>query len=134
MLEKTMISERRACLLVSLSRTVLHYQGKAQLENEQLQARIVELAGERRRFGYRRPHALLRREGIEANHKRICRLYQGAGMAVKRRRKRHGVLIEREQRALPSRRNKVWSMDFVSDAQAKRRRARKNLMFLTGLC
>jgi putative transposase len=40
-----------------------------------LKARLVELAGERRRFGYRRLHALIRREGVQANHKRIYRLY-----------------------------------------------------------
>jgi len=68
MKESTKISERRACQLVGLSRTVLHYASKAQPENEQLQARLVELAGERRRFGYRRLHALVRREGISVNH------------------------------------------------------------------
>lgn len=50
MRESTTISERRACLLVGLSRTVLHYESKVQPENEQLQARLVELAGERRRL------------------------------------------------------------------------------------
>ena len=54
MREATVISERRACQLMGLSRSVLHYESKAQLENEQLKARLVELAGERRRFGYRR--------------------------------------------------------------------------------
>lgn len=87
MLEQTNISERRACLLVELSRTVLNYVTKVQPENEQLQARMIELAAERRRFGYRRIHALLQHEGIEVNHKRIFRLYQAAGLAVKRRRK-----------------------------------------------
>lgn len=53
MRKATAISERRACLLVGLSRTVLHYDSKAQPANEQLKARLVELAGERRRFGYR---------------------------------------------------------------------------------
>lgn len=101
---------------------MLHYQSKAQPENEQLQARLVELAGERRRFGYRWLHALLRRGGVDANHKRIFRLYQGAGLAVKRRRKRHSVAVEREQLALPSHPNQVWSMDFVSDALANGRR------------
>jgi hypothetical protein len=47
MQESTKISERRACQLVGLSRTVLHYESKAQPENEQLQARLVDLAGER---------------------------------------------------------------------------------------
>lgn len=122
MQEKTFISERRACLLAGLSRTVLHYSPKAQPTNEQLQGRIVELAQERRRFGYRRIHALLRREGRHANHKRVFRLYQGAGLSVRRRKKRHGVAVERERLELPSRPNEVWSMDFVSDALACGRR------------
>ena len=122
MLGQTDISERRACLLVELSRTVLHYVPKVKLENEQLQTRMTELAAERRRFGYRRIHALLRREGAEVNHKRIFRLYQAAGLAVRRRRKRCGVAVEREQLALPSRPNEVWSMDFISDALADGRR------------
>lgn len=122
MQEVTEISERRACQLVGLSRTVLHYESKACSENEQLKSRLVELAGERRRFGYRRLHALIRREGVQANHKRIYRLYRAAGLAVRRRRKRHGVAIERNPLTLPFRPNEVWSMDFVSDALASGRR------------
>ncbi len=122
MREKTSISERRACGLVGISRTVLHYEPKMQPENAALQGRIVELAHVRRRFGYRRIHALLRREGVDANHKRVFRLYQEAGLAVRRRRKRHGVAVEREKLGLPSRPNEVWSMDFVSDALAGGRR------------
>lgn len=51
-LEQTRISQRRACLLVELSRTVLNYAPKVQPENEQLQSRMIELASARRRFGY----------------------------------------------------------------------------------
>lgn len=122
MREKTSISERRACQLAGISRTTLNYEPKVQPENVALQERIVELAQVRRRFGYRRIHALLRREGVEANHKRIFRLYQEAGLAVRRRRKRHGVAVEREKLELPSQPNEVWSMDFVSDALAGGRR------------
>lgn len=122
MREQTTISERRACQLARLSRTVLHYAPKVEPENEQLQARLVELAGERRRFGYRRLHALMRREGVEANHKRIYRLYSDAGLTVRRRKKRHGVAVERQALELPSGPNEVWSMDFVSDALANGRR------------
>lgn len=124
MRQETPVSERRACFLVGLSRTVLHYEPKGQAENERLQERIAEIAGERRRFGYRRIHALLRREGVAANHKRVFRLYQEAGLAVRRRRKRHGVAVEREQLVLPSQPNEVWSMDFVSDALSSGRRIR----------
>lgn len=93
MREATVISERRTCQLVGLSRTVLHYETKAQPENEQLKARLVELASERRRFGYRRLHALVRREGVQANHKRVYRLYSDAGLSVRRRKRRHGVAV-----------------------------------------
>jgi len=63
MSSRTEISERRACRLVGLSRTVLHYEPKMNEPNLQLGERIGELAAVRRRFGYRRIHALLRREG-----------------------------------------------------------------------
>lgn len=122
MREQTSISERRACQLVGLSRTVLHYVSSEQPENSLIQQRIIELAQTRRRFGYRRIGALLRREGCKANHKRVFRLYQEAGLAVKRRRKRHGVAVEREKLSRPSKPNEVWSMDFVSDALAGGRR------------
>ena len=122
MREAIAISERRACQLVGLSRTVLHYESKAQPENEQLKARLVELAGERRRFGYRRLHALIRREGVQANHKRIYRLYSDAGLSVRRRKWRHGVAVERQGLERPTGPNQVWSMDFVSDALANGRR------------
>jgi putative transposase len=107
---------------MELSRTVLHYASKVWLENAQLQRRMVELASERRRFGYRRIHALLCREGIEVNQKRIFRLYRAAGLAVARRKKRCHVAVEREPLALPSRPNEIWSMDFISDALANGRR------------
>ncbi|UEP51435.1 IS3 family transposase [Burkholderia ambifaria] len=122
--EKVNISERRACRLVGLSRSVLHYDAKPDHENEVLAARLVELAHERRRFGYRRLHALVEREGTHANHKRIYRLYREAGLAVRRRRKRHGVMIEREQLALPGAPNEVWSIDFVMDALSNGRRVK----------
>ncbi|CPH95616.1 transposase [Burkholderia pseudomallei] len=122
--EKVNISERRACRLVGLSRSVLHYDAKPDHENEVLAARLVKLAHERRRFGYRRLHALVEREGTQANHKRIYRLYREAGLAVRRRRKRHGVMIEREQLALPGAPNEVWSIDFVMDALSNGRRVK----------
>ncbi|RQS86195.1 IS3 family transposase, partial [Burkholderia contaminans] len=113
-----------ACRLVGLSRSVLHYDARPDHENEVLVARLVELAHERRRFGYRRLHALVEREGTHANHKRIYRLYREAGLAVRRRRKRHGVMIEREQLALPGAPNEVWSIDFVMDALSNGRRVK----------
>jgi putative transposase len=81
-----------------------------------LRCRIVELAGQRRRFGYRRIHALLRREGGMANVKRVHRLYQLEKLQVRRRKRRHGVAVERRPLQIPTGPNQVWSMDFVSDS------------------
>ena len=117
----TTISERRACQLVGLSRTVLHYTPVQQPENALIRDRLVLLAEARRRVGYRRLHALLRREGVEANHKRVHRIYRDAGLAVRRRRKRHGVTVDREPLEVPTAPNQVWSMDFVFDALASGR-------------
>lgn len=120
--QKVNISARRACRLVGLSRSVLHYEARTAPGNEVLKARLVELAHDRRRFGYRRLHVLLEREGIHANHKRVHRLYREAGLAVRRWRRRHGVMLERGPLALPGAPNEVWSIDFVMDALSNGRR------------
>ncbi|WP_426741056.1 IS3 family transposase, partial [Pseudomonas aeruginosa] len=83
---------------------------RASVQNTELQALLLDLAQERRRFGYRRLHILLRRAGVQVNHKRIYRLYRAAGLMVKRRRRRHGIAVERERLSLPSAPNQVWSM------------------------
>lgn len=113
---KTHISERRACSLLGLSRSVLHY--VSQRMDDGLQQRLVELAGERRRFGYRRLHILVEREGFMVNHKRVHRLYRAAGLAVRKRRKRERVAVERRPLQIPPGPNHTWSMDFVFDALA----------------
>jgi putative transposase len=71
-------SERRACGLVQLSTSVLRYEARGNT-NGQLSERISVLASERRRFGYRRIHILLKREGWAINVKRVYRLYSQAG-------------------------------------------------------
>jgi putative transposase len=107
---------------MGLSGTVLHYAVRSQPRNEQLRARIQQLAAERRRFGYRRIHALLRREGVSVNVKRVHRLYCEETLQVRRRRKRRGVAVERRPLLIPHAPNEVWSIDFVSDALEHGRR------------
>lgn len=119
---KTGISERRACGLIGLSRTVLHYGQRSSPHTAALRARIVALAAERRRFGCRRIHALLRREGKHVNVKRVHRLYREERLQVQRRRRRRGVAVERRPLTIPQRPNQVWSMDFVSDSLEHGRR------------
>jgi putative transposase len=119
---KTTISERRACVLIGLSRTGLRYVGRERSYEVSLKARILQLAAERRRFGYRRLHVLLRREGTRVNVKRVYRIYRESALQVRRRRKRKGVAVERRPLLVPKGPNQVWSIDFVSDSLQHGRR------------
>ena len=72
------LSERRACLLTGVSPSVYRYEGK-QGSDDELRARMRELAGERKRFGSPRLHIMLKREGLVVNHKRDRAYLQGGG-------------------------------------------------------
>src|SRR5205807_3463883 len=78
----------------------------------------------RRRFGYRRLHILLTREGIVMNHKKLRRLYREERLAVRRRGGRKRALGTRAPIALPQGPNQRWSLDFLSDAFTDGRRFR----------
>lgn len=111
------ISERRACRLVGLWRSVQRAVSR-QAEDDHLKMRMCELAAERRRFGYRRIHWMLGREGFVVNHKKVYRLYREQGLSVRKRRRRHKVSTPRIPLMTPSGPNHTWSMDFVFDATA----------------
>jgi putative transposase len=99
---------------VGISRSSCRYRGSGR-DNGPLKERLCALAAERRRFGYRRLHVLLRREGWMVNHKRVHRLYREAGLTV-RKRGRKRVARERVPAAALAGPNQCWSLDFVSDA------------------
>lgn len=81
------LSERRACRIVGLSRSVARYCPKSS-EDEALRGRLKELAAENRRYGYKRLHALLQREGLVVNHKRTYRLYREEALQVRTKKRR----------------------------------------------
>lgn len=83
-----------------------------------------EIAGERRRFGYRRIGLMLDREGIKMNHKKLRRLYGEEGLAVKRRRGRKRATGTRALLDTPEHPNERWSLDFLSDVFEPGRRFR----------
>ena len=122
MLKATSISERRACALVGLSRDSWRNPPQRAQYDQATSQRIVELAHERRRFGYRRIGDLMRTAGTKINDKRVYRLYKLADLSVRKRRGKQRLKLERvplhECRAI----NEVWSMDFVSDSLASGRR------------
>jgi putative transposase len=121
-------SERRACQLAGVGRSSCRYQARRR-DDEELRQRLRELAGERRRFGYRRLTVLLRREGQAVNPKRVYRLYREEGLAVRPRKRKRLKAAARTPLALPVRANEVWTMDFTQDALASGRKFRTlNLM------
>jgi len=89
-----------------------------------IQKRLEDLAVERRRFGYRRLHVLLRREGLVINIKRTRRIYRAANLQVRRRKKRRIALGRGNPSPVVSRINERWSLDFVQDSLQSGRRFR----------
>ena len=122
MIEQFQLSERRACRLVGLSRDSFRNPPMASEQTQALRCRIVDIAHQRRRFGYRRVHDLLRRDFPGVNHKRVYRLYREANLAVRKRKKSKRPLNERVPLQLAKAVNEVWSMDFVSDSLSSGRR------------
>lgn len=118
------VSERHACRLVGIGRSTLRYCAHQRPDESLLRLRLRELAAVRPRFGYRRLHVLLRREGVIVNHKRVERLYREEGLAVRRRKRKRVARDGRGRAALPGRPNQQWGIDFVSDTLAWGRRIR----------
>jgi putative transposase len=116
-------SARRSCRLIRVNHSTYYYRSLAK-DLTALKMRLKELAETRRRFGYRRLHIMLQREGWKVNHKRIHRLYREAGLSlrIKKRKKRASHL--RVVLPSPTRPNERWSMDFVMDSLADGRKFR----------
>lgn len=116
------VSERRACTVLGFWRSTQQY--RTQRQDGELAGRLRQLASERPRFGYRRLHVLLRREGMQVNHKRVYRVYRAEGLAVRRRARKKAAAVQRVPSAVPTRPNERWSLDFVHDQLADGRRFR----------
>ena len=122
-LEEKSYSQRRACGLIGLAPKTYRY-ASHRSDDLEVRVRLKALAGERRRFGYRRLHILLRREGIMLNHKKLFRLYREERLTVRRRGGRKRALGTRSPMAVPQGKNQRWSLDFVSDTLDSGRRLR----------
>jgi len=107
------VSMRRACQLLRVSRRWLGYAG--QIRQDGLLAALKRLAVKHPRYGYRRLHAVLRRDGWTVNVKRVRRLCRLYGLTLKRKkpRKRHGMAAVTPVRAEHA--GHVWAYDFVHD-------------------
>ena len=121
-IEKFEVSERRACELNHIDRSSYRYQPQPD-RNADLRKKLTALAREKPRWGYRRLAVLLEKKGERVNPKRLFRVYQQAGLGVRRRERKR---LDRNAATMPLfvRPNQEWSMDFVSDALANGRALR----------
>jgi putative transposase len=115
-------SVRRACELTLIPRSTFRFQRNT-TRDEPLRTRLVELAREKPRFGYRRLLVLMRWEGAVVNHKRLFRIYRSAGLSVKRKRRKR-LVRACSPRMRPTAPNEEWSLDFVHDRLASGRAIR----------
>jgi putative transposase len=117
------MSERRACRVIGCPRMTVRYRSRRP-DDPRLRERLVALARERRRFGYRRLLIFLRREGFVVNHKRLFRMYREEKLMVRRRRGRKRALGSRTPMPAPTLPTQLWVLDFVADQLVSGRRFR----------
>lgn len=115
--------QKRACALAGIDPRVYRRVSKRPADTD-LRGRLKELSSERRRFGYRRLHILLKREGWAVNWKKLYRVYREEGLTVRKRGGRKRDVGTRAPMAFPQGPNQRWSLDFVSDSLSCGRRFR----------
>jgi len=118
---KYAFTERRACRLLLVPISSFRY--KPRQNNDDLKERLIALAREKPRYGYRRLHVLLERDGEHVNHKRVHRIYCEAGLALRRKKRKHCVRTH-VPLGVYTEANQEWALDFVHDATASGRSIR----------
>lgn len=130
------ISQRRACRLVGVDPKTVRRERPSRLPRHSkrsfdergdcadIRKEMQEIAGKRRRFGYRRIGVLLERKGMIMNHKKLYRIYREEGLSVKRRRGRKRARGTRTPMPSAVGVNARWSLDFVSDSFGASRKFR----------
>jgi len=110
------VSVRQACGTFLVHRSAFYYR-PSKPDQVVLKQRIKDITLSRISYGYRRVHTLLVREGFKVNHKRVYRLYCELSLQMRKKKPKRRIQAKpREDRIVPTKKNDVWSMDFVSDA------------------
>jgi putative transposase len=109
------LSQRRACTLLGVGRSALHYCSTKLTKDAPVLARMAELSAQYPRYGYRRIAIFLGRDGHPMSFGRACRLWRRARLQVPRKRPRKRVATGRPRPNAPTGANQVWSYDFVFD-------------------
>lgn len=114
LMEKFIISERRASQVLGLSRSTMRYKPLPSKDGE-LEEQMKLLASKHRRFGLPRLHYLLRRDGKVCSKSRTERIYRKLGLQLQKRRRKKMLQVTRTRFAQAKTPNEIWSFDFVSD-------------------
>ena len=122
---KFSISERRACRVTGFSLATVRYRGRKGNDSELL-SRMQALGNKYPRYGHRRLHHLLIKEGCRVNHKKTARLYYAVLKLQLRRKKRakKSICKDKPSPICPVKPNEVWAMDFVADQLLNGKRIR----------
>ncbi len=105
----------RACAALGISRSSFRYESR-RIDDVELLARIKEIRKKKPRWGYKRVHAKLRREGFPVNHKRVERMWRDYGFTLSARHRRKKVRTGETVPAAAISPNDVWTYDFIFDA------------------
>jgi putative transposase len=112
------LSQRRACGLIGMSRTTLHYELRLPVKDAPVIEAMKSLSAQYPRYGYRRIRIFLRRQGLELSCSRTHRIWRQAGLLLPKRRPRRRIASGRPRPFAPFKANSVWAYDFVFDSTA----------------
>ena len=122
LLNEKNLSIRKSCRLIKLNRKNYKYISKKNDEN--LTKKINYWAQKKKKYGYRRIHILLQRDGENVNHKKVYRIYKQENLSVRKPKRKKIKAMKRENILTPIMPNQLWTMDFVSDSLACGRKFR----------
>jgi putative transposase len=112
------LSQRRACALMRVARSALHYESRLLYKDASVLAAMGELSGQYPRYGYRRIQVFLERQGYRMSADRAWRLWRKAGLQVLKKRPRRRIAQSRPQPRAAQAAGEVWAYDFVFDTCA----------------
>lgn len=115
MIKQHQLSERKACRILNLSRTVFNYESSKSEKDEKVITALNALAGRHPGYGFWKMYQRLRLEGYLWNHKRVHRVYTNMNLNIRRKHKRRLPNRLSVPAKSPQNINEIWSMDFMHD-------------------
>jgi len=117
-IEEHKVAERRACRVLDINRTAYRYIPVKLPDEDEIRSKVIEVACNYGRFGYRKVTSLLRNTGVKINHKRVERIWREEGLKVPKKQTKKRRLWLSDSNCIRLRaehKNHVWSYDFVED-------------------